>query len=252
MLLIPWQGQTKLKGMGGAFFFLFLVTNLCFAETTVTNSNREGPPQASQQPFKYIAINKKVSLDSYEGKIDGYQLQCEQGPDGKIGFCGGKCAPDVGDNVGANVSHECAVFIDRYMPECIEAIDCKDSVAFCGTGGHAKRKTRGSDRPSRHSTGDALDLYGIRCGDQNKNQIDLDFNQSAHSNPVTRKRYNAFVECWRSKVEEVRSEVRRQLQEVNLGGGAISCEGSEEPSNKQHNDHIHLSCPALRENVVTI
>ena len=249
------------------FFFLFLVINLCFGETTVTdpgpvgvlpsgdetttNSNRGGSTPEYQQPFKYIAVNKNISLDSYEGKIDGYQLECEQGPDGKIGFCGGKCSADVGDNVGANVSHECAVFIDRYMPECIEAIDCKDSVAFCGTGGHAKRRVRGGRGPSRHSTGDALDLYGIRCGDQNRNKIDLDFNQSAHSNPVTGKRYNAFVECWRSKVEEVR-EALRQLEVANPGGGAISCEGSQEPSNKQHNDHIHLSCPAVRKNVVNI
>ena len=121
---------------------------------------------------------------------------------------------------------------------------CRSAVRFCGVGGHAKRKKNtpggGNDSPSRHSTGDALDLFGVKCRKSDGSQMNLELSkQGRNQNPEA---YDKFVSCWREKVEEYQGPKDASCK------GAISCQGSERPNNELHNDHVHLSCPAPRGN----
>ncbi len=148
---------------------------------------------------------------------------------------------------GPTTSLECANYLDQYIRECVEAMGCVSNIQFCGVGGHAKRyKNTGSENtsPSRHSSGDSLDLFGIKCQRRSANgrgyeNFAMDF--SSHGRNQHTQEYDAFVSCWRDKMESCQPRAAGHR-------GAISCEGSEEPNNSLHNDHVHLSCPTPRQN----
>lgn len=198
-------------------YLLFLSAAIWSFESTSqddTTSNLPTIVGSSPETYRYLDVTEYISLDTYSGSIPGVELSCEQSRNGKIGFCGGECTDQVGDNKGAQISRTCADFVDRIIPHCVALIGCQANVAFCGVGGHAKRTINSpdgpSDTPSRHSSGDAMDLFGIRCKDGDGNDINLDFNSEgfrqqearrAQSGNQTQNRYTEFVRCWREKVE---------------------------------------------------
>lgn len=201
--------------------------------------------------FENIEITKFVSLDTYEKQeVQGYQLGCDGTNNGKIGFCARACSEMDkvdGTEPGLVVSKPCAEILNDFMPKCLEAIGCVKSASFCGSGGFAKRTVAGSTTPSRHSTGDALDLVGLRCMDADGKDASIQFIQEVYkSDPRQRERYDKFTACWRNQVQEY-----NKAKGTNCGG-VISCVGSEGVSNGDHNDHIHISCPVTRGNVSTI
>lgn len=234
-----------------SYLYTFVLATLCChgvganVDSTTPLSTQLRAPRG----FENIHIQKFVNLDSFEGTIAGVELTCEQTPNGKIGFCGGDCTDQVGGNQGANVSQECATFLNSYVSKCLEQIGCASSAAFCGAGGHAKRNINNGQKnstPSRHSTGDAIDVFGLRCKGRSGEAIKLDFNTRAYANPPVRKKYDQFLSCWRSQIAAYNAKAGIDI------GGAISCEGSPPPNNDLHNDHIHLSCPVMRKNVAKI
>ncbi len=236
-----------------SFLYCLISSPLWAVDATRTSGIPVSPTLPGQQAFQFLDIAEHVSLDSFEGSIQGYELQCEQGQNGKIGFCGGDCnSTDVSNQRGATLSKDCATFIDFAMPQCLLDIGCEREAAFCGVGGHAKRSIRspsspGSGTPSRHSTGDALDLFGLKCKDINGADMSFDFSaEGRRSNSINQQKYDQFVACWRAQV------IKYHQQNGNKGGGAISCQGSAPPTNEFHNDHVHIACPVKRNNVAEI
>lgn len=236
--------------MTHSFLFLIVFGASVFASANDATSAAPGMPKLPlTDAFQYLGIAEHVSLESFEGSIQGYELSCEQNSNNKIGFCGGDCNSDVGSQDGATISKQCAEFVDAFIPKCLIEIGCTDAAAFCGVGGHAKRSINNpnspkSTKPSRHSTGDALDLFGLRCKGPKGQDVNLDFStQGRNSNPINKQKYDTFVACWRRQVEEYKQ------QGQGKGGGAIACQGSIPPANELHNDHVHISCPVKRNNV---
>ena len=234
------------------FFSIQIVILLSFTALQARNDSTRTLPTltGTQKGFDNIQVEEYVSLESFEGSIAGAQLSCEQTANGGIGVCGGSCEEDVGENQGATLSLKCAGFINDYVPKCLEEIGCFNSSAFCGAGGHAKRTINSpkgkSSTPSRHSTGDALDVFGVRCKSRSGKKMDLNFSSAAHKDPIQGERYNKFLKCWRDQVDVYKAENNIRV------GGAISCQGSEKPNNHLHNDHLHLSCPVPRKNVANL
>ncbi len=216
------------------------------AETTQGNSSSERI-DFTNRDFENIGTNAFVRLDSYEGApLPGFELQCHDNDPAqrKIAFCEDGCdeTPTPESN-GPRVSQECANFIDAWIRECVEEMGCHSAVRFCGVGGHAKRKKNtpdGPGSPSRHSSGDALDLFGIKCRKSDGSQLSMDLSKQGRAN--NREAYDKFVACWRDKVKEYEGPKDPTCK------GMISCQGSEEPNNHLHNDHLHLSCPSPRGN----
>lgn len=209
--------------------------------------------------FKDIRVSEFVQLASFEpeGLLSGVRLQCTPGEQRRssffvparntnIMFCEDDCdrRPIPGAR-GPKTSLECANYIDTFIRECVEAMGCIDNVQFCGVGGHAKRYKntgRKNKSPSRHSTGDALDLFGVKCtrrgpGGVGRQNFNLELSSKGRARNT--KEYDAFLACWRDKMEKSRPRARGHK-------GAIACQGAEKPNNALHNDHIHLSCPTPR------
>lgn len=244
--------------MSGGFLAFYA---LAFNDTTRTTPNT--PVDTNNRDFENIRATEFVNLDSFEagGSVAGLRLQCNPGEtraggarfvsasgDPTITFCEDECGERPTPNSqGPTTSIECANYLDQYIRECVEAIGCVSDVQFCGVGGHAKRyKNTGEENssPSRHSSGDALDLFGIKCrrrapGGNGYQNFQMDF--SSQGRQQNTKEYDDFVACWRTKMESCQPRASGHR-------GAISCQGSEEPNNDLHNDHVHLSCPTPRNN----
>lgn len=239
----------------------FLISLLFFSQGLASETTSTGSSSGTQGSgeFKNITVKEFADLDAFPenapgGKIEGVVLECEQGENNSIGFCMGECSENVGNNEGAKISKEFANFIDEYMVECLKQIDCKKSAAFCGVGGHSKRKARNSSAAntttsadgnsqnatgsnSRHSTGDAMDIGGLRC-----EGITLDFTAPGRSK--NQDKYDKFTKCWSEQVAKAKEKNPGQY----ACGGCLSCKGSGETadSDGDHDDHIHISAPIKR------
>jgi hypothetical protein len=231
--------------------------SLVFSQDTTTPRTMV---DTGNRDFESIGASEFLSLtSSWEGNIPGLRLQCNFGEtragsarfvraqgNQTITFCEDDCSERATPNSsGPTVSLECANYIDAHIRACVEAMGCVSDVQFCGVGGHADRPMNtpegGSTSPSRHSSGDALDLFGVKCqrrthsGRLENFQLKL----SSEGRAQHQEAYDAFLECWREAMEN--SEPRAAGHK-----GAIACEGAEPPNNHKHNDHIHLSCPTPR------
>jgi hypothetical protein len=210
---------------------------------------------AKSSAYKNITVEKVTSLDSFNGNIPGNVLKCEQDADHSIGFCGGDCRKEnfVGNKTGISISQTCASFVDVAMPVCLKAIGCKNSAALCGDG-YAKREGNvpgGTDTPSRHSSGDAMDLFALRCKDNQGNDVSINFDDKTYkslpkdsSNGMNR--YDVFRNCWNEAVKEF-----KHFNNVR-GGGSLGTPGSIEPCNDLHKDHVHFSCPSKQTGILEI
>lgn len=235
-------------------FILFVSSHFILsAETTTTDVSKLPSLEAlrGDDGFKTLSITQYLSLDTYESTVvQGYQLGCDNSRNGKIGYCAQSCgevAKMDGLAPGLVVSQACAELLDQFMPKCLNEIGCTNNASFCGSGGHAKRVVARSNTPSRHSSGDALDLFELKCTNESGTDMGIKFDiQTYSSNTVQRARYDKFKACWVRQVDEYNKKTG------NNCGGAISCEGSGEPANSDHNDHMHISCPIKRGNVSQI
>ncbi len=227
---------------------IFLISFLpYFSHAEVTRGNGSQAIDPTNSNFENIGVNENVRLASYESSdISGFELQCyDNDPNSnRIMFCQDGCGENpTPQSDGPRTSQECANFLDAWIRECVEEMGCYNQVRFCGVGGHAKRKKNtpsGPGSPSRHSSGDALDLFGITCRQRNGSQLAMDLSSQGRNQNT--EAYDKFVACWRKKVEEYEGPKDASCR------GAISCQGSEEPNNELHNDHVHLSCPTPRSN----
>ncbi|MCB0378035.1 MAG: hypothetical protein KDD33_06045 [Bdellovibrionales bacterium] len=236
--------------MGTVLIGIFF--NLAWASGYETTSG-DIRSKDQMQSFRYIGVTKHVDLDSFQGNIKGVELECSQDADGKIGFCSNKNCQNGGgkDNKGVHISAEYAEFIENYGYKCVAMMqqkhNCGGRAAFCGIGGHAKRNARKNGDtgvPSRHSTGDAMDVSGsLMC---NGKKI-VEFTKNGRNNKS--QAYDDFKKCWDEQVQEA---VKREPNKYKANnGGCIGCTGSPGKNNDGHNDHIHISAPIIRKEPIS-
>ena len=234
---------------------IFTIT--VFSIPTFANENtsgRTGDNGSQAGGYRNIGVVGHKDLDSFQGTIEGVELECSQNSDGKVGFCANpNCGTENRKGEGSSsphgvfISKEYANFIDKYGYKCVIAIGCKERAAFCGIGGHAKRNAQnGGDTgvPSRHSTGDAMDVSGsLSCYDNSKKKVTVKF--TIEGRKENTEGYDTFKKCWDEQVAEAIKQEPNLYQEGR--GGCIGCVGSEGKANDGHNDHVHISAPVKRQ-----
>ncbi|MCJ8275537.1 MAG: hypothetical protein MJK18_01750 [Bdellovibrionales bacterium] len=234
---------------------LFIYTISLNAEVT---SPGQGDPTNGGE-YSRVGVTGFVDLDVFpqnaygNSTIQGVVLECARDQDGRVGFCtNSDCTNSRAPNSGVKISKEYADYIEEWGYKCFQEIvdtpefNCTGGVAMCGASGHAKRNARNGGNtgvPSRHSTGDAMDVSGsLYCGDREVARFGVSgraFNPEA---------YDKFVKCWDDTARlAYASQDSTDVQRYEAAGGCIGCVGSPVPdSSGGHDDNIHMSAPINR------
>src|SRR5690606_23421033 len=129
----------------GILVISFLSIPVFASETTSGNNNNN----SQNGGYTNIGIVGHRNLDSFQGEIEGVELECSQDRDGKIGFCSNQnCGTENRRGEGSSnangvcISKEYANFIDKYGYKCVIEVGCHSQAAMCGIGGHAKRNAQ--------------------------------------------------------------------------------------------------------------